>query len=1494
MGKTKQEQFVQKQINEQLRRYYETAPNVSTSQIEGDILKENLLQRGKLKFKTGQPIVSIAEMRKSILSKASRLESEGFKYSQDIREELEFHSYRAIKRAFPSWSQATINAEVTQNVSAADNIGQALKNMLRISDEFNQPSIAKGIYKSMSMIGKGPLDLTMIGKGDLKAIIDEPFRIYEDRGNKYLFRKADHWANEIRNTIKDYSDIEFDTKHARRPYRITSIGGAPVMEFSLRTRIKGEFRRAEFQVPITEKVPTGRTGYRIFGKFLESGGARPASLGDFLVNRITSADGYLSRWQSGKTTLPITGREFLKDNLQQFEELFPRQMPIPQSESAARLQGMMAKTLVNVEVSGEKTAATTKRMLNIRGYYPSDKTAQVIRGEGNDVLMTQMRFGFDVSKILPAGEMADLSKGLEKGLRSEAFLTQNAAQKAAEYRAQMGITPLRGRKGLFGAERKTVDMVTVMAPQALLEKAGIRLGEGEFLAKPGMEEMFETQVYRTHKIMAPEGFKRIAPEVAEAARLKAAGLPVAVALPPGRMLGVDIDSDEIVSSLTTKLKQVRGVETRDILDRIVDIKGIDEEGRLKVVVQRVFRGEAGMKLFSDTSIMKHTAQFTETESEFMNMLNKLTGGHSSRVGAIMTADKVYDNPYMRKVQVASSMAYFLRNKPGLDGTMEVSEFLRQPLDYTEAQMAKIAEKARLPATAVGEIFGAFYERAEELGDIAPSTRKAIAESKGVIASIVTGLPGGSEMAAEFGRGTMEYRAHWMPTSGEAGEAITNMLTRRRITSGAAQRVEVERALAVTSGAMDIIPEDLMATTQEITDDFLSAGEIRSAYSQEGTMLKLTDEQFKKYGDVTGRYLYMPAKAEVAAMRPHFAEATGEIVPGSLLKHYMGVMRGIQEGVGVGAVTTSMKELRKELLYQHATTISGTQRLNASIRAQVQSAASREQYQNFLQKQGTFAVGISEEAFESMLSEMEMMDIDKDVISTQRKAFQSTKDTFASSKTAQRVEGALGAVWRHPQIGKWSTIPVEFYHDPLAGAGRPHLTVQDEMREAFGIHEATAVDEHSIIKGMQGDYDADRLGAALLDDKTASKVVRQQIADDSLKQQYVKHLATLRKAEVAVRPIEPLVGEVEDAILQARKKALIGEVGGVTWSMEQVLKGAVASGKKGLMDQAFLLAEIVPQQLISAKHLSIAEVDKLEGIGERMMQAVGARDTKKAAQDLSAEIGIKYDLAKLRKEVGIDVTETIKESLTHRASVAETDIDAYLEWGRKRSKATTAEAISADAVRLSEMMRDAQSTIYRKVLPDPSDTIFSVKNFEKATSGGSGAEAAAANAMTKAKAAFAGIGRSHAMIAGATAVSAGLFYLGMTSREKTGIGGYQAMAPPGPRPGVQPSQMEIPDLNFQSKPRYITPEQLKGGKVHVMPSGPKDIHETPRALVDQDTTPLSNIIRIRAREIADTDYNEMVNRIRSSMRIPSSVNVNINDNSSNITPDTLDRMLERTY
>lgn len=1386
-------------------------------------------------------VESVDQTIKEIL----KLSSEAQKTTKDklrFEKQLQHNATLSLRRAFQGMSSGALAEQVDMLGFGGDDPGKALTNLLNLAREQNKPSITnfmKGTLQEVKRTGFNLAPISSVEDVLMKRSID----VKQIDPKKAYLNKADAWAKKL----KSAGRISTGSKPLFK-----KVGGADVAEFTL----KGG---KSIYIPLAARVPISQTNYDIFGMY-KGFGDNPIRLGDDLVDQISKGDINLSN----------DSLKSLTRSIEKFGGRFPRSAPALAGTGIDKLHEVMRSRLVNVQVKGgrkESVMSTVKDMLK-EGYHLSGGTGPLVKIGDTVSDMVEMSYGFDIKNYMAFGNQFDVSRGLSKWVRPELGFTQEAVN-TMRSRGIKGA-PISEKAAKVKSAARRIDLAVIYGREREFTRtrgAAAIGGAGEAFAS---RELFQKGVFnleqiRMHEISASK-LDYLSPEVVEAIKdMKTTRLS------PGSTIGYGFQDLQEVKALTGDIgtEEIIGYKNRYSRD----------QEKLTVVTRRLIKGKSGVKVFDG---LKHTL----IESDVASIANKLWRKDGSdlvkRIGAdvVVAGDVILKNPAARSEQMTSGLGLLLRSS-GMS-EVEVDDMIKGHMgkvakstkdSYVARNVLKLARTSGLGAEDVGLLFGSYA------GDTLAQTRESVqrvfgrsAISKAELRAIhrgrfvgVTGVvAGGSELFGDISTGTFEARGVMpMQALGKRGQAMSSMIKARRGVSTLATRTELGKALATLStkkGAMDLFTGQQIKAAREITPEFLLGDRLDSIFHQEGTMVKVPKQYRKTLGV---ERMYLPSTQAVKGMGT-YRDIMGVPKESELLKRYTGLFGQMLEGAPEEKIAASMTSLQEQLKREYVTPVSGkSQPLFGTVRAQVQTDIASGFRGKLMQmarrdlqgKSLMYAQGISPAAAEEMFAGM-------------RRIGASPEYVAELSERLYSGKGVPGMMWRHPQIGKFSTMPSMFYIHKGATTG---FTMQAGTFET----------------GLSADVDADRLAGAFVRNKAEEQSMIRTMRDTELIGQYEEYKAQSKSYKTALKRSAFGKASAYSQVGTIAKEALGQEIGGVTHVMGKLYRGALHSGDEKLIGAMSFLAEYVPQELISAKHLSATEAEALTGISERMFSA-------KSPAAMNRILRERFDFAKFEKQTKISIDETISRAFTSYNKATATDTaflqaEAIEAFGRGKGAKVLGEAGIVNVDDFVEALQAKEGTIYEKVLADPITAI------KKGTSGWSGTETLTSNVKTMMRGELPKVGKSHAMIAGAAAFAGAMFYLGSKSRENTPFGGYDIMDAPAPIQTGGGSNLVVPDVDFQARPRFVTPESMGvSGLKTGMPEGPRGIQHAPRAPIDEAMQPMSSMIRISGKERGQSDYSEISKKIVESMKMPSSVNVNINDNSRQITSEIIDRLMEKSY
>lgn len=1434
-----------------------TASNQANTNIRGALSSDASYSR-RIVRRGNQPIVSVQSELHAALRSVVDLQLSGMS-KQIIDEELEHAARVSLRKTFKELDVTGVEELIQSNVKA-ESTTKMFSKLKSLAEEHNKKSLIPTLGRQIRMIGKRDISNLVTMPSGIKPTATAPLK--EGFETRHNFTQAKAWHTKLQQDVK-----QFGGRINLGGYRVLNVGGAPVVDFEFSK--PGIKATSNVRVPLGNRVPTGELNHFIYGQVQTLArrdiGLGPQTFGDFIVDDLIKKGGLLDQWDQKKTHLALTGSQNLKNYISSYQNMFPNVMPAPAGTGIQNAQELRYGSTVNVEMAQGEQVEATMRGLAKKGFTPSSKS-ELVRpyGRGGREYVQMMK-DFDLTDRVPFGNLADWGRKPWNFMRSELFWSAESAELARTYEKQKGIKGLYTKTALNEmSDRRTMNVLTAYAPS-------VRTGPGEAIVSSKVADIMELEQYKHYKIEATEGISRVASEVIEAEKT---GRPVRIA--SGKTLGMGFETLKEVGSKTTGYGSGGAMDIivagalggdpesaralgENITEEIASVKRTEDGKYLQVVTRRLIKGHTGLKVFED---LKHTL-ITKGYDEFTMMAEE--AGFNKKAMAmeadlLVSSDMIFKDPRLRMKQMTTALQHTLEQR-GVAG-----DFVSDPLGYlkgaegpygTQKRLLGVAQQYGIAGEEFGSIFGSYYQDQDAIKAIGfnKAQQSAIKASGGRFLGVSAMVPGGSELAGELGAGTFEQRALWkMEAMGGHGSAISEMMASRRMTQGSAGIREIEKAWAPMMGRMDVFAPEEIAGAKDLTRGFLSPGRIGNIYGQEGTLLKVSD---KYKGIFAGGHVYLPSQTDLHTMSPYINQMTGEATAATTLKRYEDVLGLMTEDADIGKVERSAQNLRIDLAENYAKAIAGKQRIRGALRGQAQSATSNANIARALEQRGRFAVGISQEAMDRMWSEMLASGMDKATVRAQQTA-------------AREGQGVAGMLWRHPQTGAYSSMPAEFHIMPDIGGAGSHLYLQE-----------------GIAKAARGDFDADRFGVALVNSRREDETMRKMLSSQNFEADFVAYQEKselFSAAKKSGRSVSALADY--DQLASVTKHMLAEEISGVDYAMEQLVKGAVASGDKKLIADAMMIYEHVPQELISAKHLSPGEVKGLVGISQRLMTAV----SEKNVGGVESILGQTFDINRLNKGIlSRDFADVIGDSAKYIDQVKESDMHTLMEVAR--GKGTLGEL--SDPSEILRVIQEGKKGMYGRLMPGE-DSLLTGEMFESKTMKTGSMEAALSNIKTKSKSAFAGAGKSKAMLAAGAAVGGAMLYF--AGREQSSIGAYPTMIPPSESPAHSKTRQPLvtPDFNFNAKPKFISPESIKGGNVSSMPSTPQGIQHQNSARVTTDHTPLSHIINIRGTDKANVDYNELAAKIRARMKLPSSVNTNINDNTTTLTPDKVDRLVGGLY
>lgn len=1418
--------------------------------------------------RSSAPFLNGTTVSNQILQDLIRVKNKG---DANLHFKLEHATRNALMQTFRHLGVADIHELMQQEGLSEMGSGAFVQNLEHLSKKMGRTSLMRNLR---SEVGK-------IDDLDVRSLNTKYSFAPEEALDITNTSKHKGYATKLHGRISELVGKRFPGKFdVGSGFSIKEIAGVPVMQFGISKTTGMDQLRRTMQIPLTSGVPISDLTYNIYGMLdtVERQGSKGRALnfGEFIVEKLVNKNGLLAKWDSGKHHFKLSGKENLKQMRDLYGGYFPQAMPAGPETGISGVWKTMRSSRVNIELpkdmAPEDLPAWIEKQVAREGIFYSPK-GEIIRTEGGRQFYPFQR-GVDLTKLVPFGEETRWARKPLHLIRPETTFTSDAVQSVRMFEKARGIKrTVTSEAAIQMANIRDLNIPMLYMPDMM--DLGVR--EGEIAVSDTITEMLNTQATRKYRILESSGILPLAPEIVEA---QATGKPVRLAagarLGMGReLLKTTTAAGEVIyggktSDLDELISQAVGDDITDIIKSVRKAPGTDY---VEVEIQRQVRGGVAQKVFGEGGVK---SVLRPKEASILAKYAQRVSGTGIKPEAFTHYEALFKDPRARKYQMTTGLRHIL-TQAGVNNA-----FTDDPLQYlsdvqgqaygVERKLLSLARKHGLTGVEFGMVFGTYSrEISEDAGAIKAGGIDFSAKELGYIKKnpfafgIAQVVPGGELGAHEMVKGSFETRAIWKAgLGGPTGEGVAEIVGQRRLGKSYGAVTELRKAMLSVAGDANLskmLTEQQFAGAQELDPSLLMRTSERSIWSQEGMLLKFSKEQQKAYG--LKPHIYLPSIEEVTGMGTRPGEA-GKREALSTLRRYSELLSAIITKQPAKDVTAAMGQLNIELSTEYARAVAGKAKTTGFVYSRVQSI------------QGTGFIGpfpsaeagrwVEREAevraSRNIMEKMWADSTDKAFVKSQREAF-------------LRGEAVEGLVARHPITGKTGAFPIRLRYDSKL----------DELGHQLEASE-------SVMKVLRGDYDGDNVIVTTVMNKREQETARKMLKHKALTatfDDFAKSEAIFRGAKRGAAAGAAAVGFSQ--LGEQLKLAVTSEIGLLDVAFEDIYKGAVASGDKRIIAGAAQLYENVPQEIISAKHMTPAEARAMIGQSQRIMGAIsGARDAESiigGAEQISKAVGKRFDLSRLAEE-GIDVKEIVTRSLMGRQETAAKveDLEAFMHIGRKGPTTTAALKLASDPMRVLRTADAAGGSMYGNMMPDP---ILSMK---KGSTGFSAVETLTSNMKTMMKGQFAGMGKGTAMVAAATALAGGLFYLGAKSREETPFGGHNIMTPP-PRPSRgSAGEMVIPDLNFQAKPKYIQPESIQGGQLKAGQVGsPQAMQHTPKAMVDQNTTPMSSVVRIRGRESANADYNEISQKIMERMKMPSNVNININDNSRTITAEMIDRLIE---
>lgn len=549
------------------------------------------------------------------------------------------------------------------------------------------------------------------------------------------------------------------------------------------------------------------------------------------------------------------------------------------------------------------------------------------------------------------------------------------------------------------------------------------------------------------------------------------------------------------------------------------------------------------------------------------------------------------------------------------------------------QMASLAQRLGISAEQAGLVFGATpfatgvegIALQEQFGFL-PEWIAPAMEGRAIGAAHVYHAGMKHVTGAGIARASIEPRIFELIRAGQFGELAdpltAELLSRRGVTDPAAIQAEMglSRSLRSAVSKVGAVGEPFMLS--DLSAQALKPGAAQSIFGAGGWVRGIPG-----MGD-----FFVPGAGDVRPMAG-FMTGAGEMVESKLAYAYSDFLRAAQKG-GPG-FAGARESFIETLTKAHAGTVTGKGGL-----ARGKLAGSR-----FLTAVTAFGatpddiyrVGISKGTFEQMMTEM----IDITQIRHMKDAARRDylNGLWGMSERFMAGKDVGGLMLRHPFIGQFSAAPVRYYKAAVDEAVAVLPTVQRvaKLKTASGWGAPIALD-WSLAKGFAGDYDADILGAVLLDPTIEPKMAAMAHEGSVFGQAYQDFgiRTQLLKAKAAGAEGISLAAGLESA---AGKMQLTEQIGLLSFNMSKARAALMRTPVTGETAGALHLLEWLEQAPISAKHIEAGEERAMRGMIDDLIGGVGRIDMS-ALKRVATEVIDPQYLAILGKgqAISIDGTE----------------------------------------------------------------------------------------------------------------------------------------------------------------------------------------------------------------------------------------------------------------
>lgn len=438
--------------------------------------------------------------------------------------------------------------------------------------------------------------------------------------------------------------------------------------------------------------------------------------------------------------------------------------------------------------------------------------------------------------------------------------------------------------------------------------------------------------------------------------------------------------------------------------------------------------------------------------------------------------------------------------------------------------------------------------------------------------------------AGVARASIEPRIFDLMSAGQFGELTDplkeHLLMRRGLSEPASVIAEQQLSRGLQSVATKMTaPEGATVyALDELSDELLNPRTAGSLFDEGGWVRGLPG-----MGDV-----FVPGADQTRPMAA-YKTASGDLIHPDLVYDYARFLKSGRLGGTQFEEATS--EFLEKLQKEHARTITGKE--VGLARGKIKGSRFLTAVTEFGNvTDDIYRVGLSENNFGQMIEEMKDLADIQNMKKDAKRRYINQLDVMHKRFLAGEEVGGL--MMRHPFIGKYSLAPVRYYRAEGIGehvAVLPSVERTVKLKTAAGLETVTL--DWSLAKGMAADYDADILGAMLLD-PTMEKEVRSMAAAGTEFGRGYEQFALrtqLLKAKAAATEGISIADELKSA---AEKMRITDEIGLLSFNLSKARASLLQQGITPQTEGALHLLEWLEQAPISAKHIPAGQEQALRG------------------------------------------------------------------------------------------------------------------------------------------------------------------------------------------------------------------------------------------------------------------------------------------------------------